>query len=50
MNKLNIDAIARVVALAPSTGAMAEGVMSKADYKAVKEKISAGHAKAIYNK
>jgi len=40
MNKLNINAIALAVTLAFSAGAMAEG-MSKADYKAGKDKISA---------
>jgi len=40
MNNLNINVVALAVALAFSTGAMAEG-LSKTEYKAAKEKISA---------
>lgn len=40
MNKLNINIVAIALALAFSTGAIAEG-MSKTEYKAAKEKISA---------
>ena len=40
MKTLNINAIALAVTLAFSASAMAEGMLSKADYKAGKEKVS----------
>lgn len=43
MNKPNINAIALAFTLAFSVSAMAEGVMSKTDYKAAKEKIAADY-------
>lgn len=45
MTQLNIKVIALAIGLAFSAGAMAEG-MSKADYKAAKEKIEADHKAA----
>jgi len=45
MNKLNINAIALAVSLAFSAGALAEG-LSKADYKAGKDKIAAEYKMA----
>lgn len=48
MNKLNIRMIALSIAIAFSTGAMAEG-MSKDEYKAGKEKISADYKAAKAN-
>ena len=46
MTQLNFTAIALAVTLVFSTSAIAEGVLSKADYKAGKEKISADYKMA----
>jgi hypothetical protein len=43
MNKLNINALALAVTLAFSASAMADDMMTKSDYKAAKEKISADY-------
>lgn len=46
MKKLNINAIALAVTLAFGASAMAEGLLSTADYKAGKEKISVDYKAA----